>query len=144
RADHLGVAAMADEDDPAAALVMDLRLAMHLGDERAGGVDGEEIARARLLLHRLRDAVRGEDHRMRARRRLAELLDEHSALRLEGVDDEPVVHDLAARIGPRATGALSTGSGRSRSFQRASWESGGRESSWGRRPRRTARPEGAL
>ena len=33
---------MADQDDVAAALVMDLGLAMHLGDQRAGGVDGEE------------------------------------------------------------------------------------------------------
>ena len=44
-ADHFRVAGMADQHDLAAAPVMDLGLAMDLGDQRAGGVEGEEIAR---------------------------------------------------------------------------------------------------
>ena len=40
RADDLGMAGVADEDDVPAALEMGLRLAMHFGDQRAGRVDG--------------------------------------------------------------------------------------------------------
>ena len=43
-ADHLGVAGMADQHDLAAAAVMDLRLAVHLGHQRTGGVEGEQVA----------------------------------------------------------------------------------------------------
>ena len=43
-AHNFRVALMADEHDGAAPAVMQLRLAMHLGDERACGVDGDEVA----------------------------------------------------------------------------------------------------
>ena len=46
RADHLGMAGMADEQDVAAVLDQPLGLAVDLGDERAGGV---EIVEAALL-----------------------------------------------------------------------------------------------
>ena len=65
RADHFGVAGMADQDDLPSALEMNLRLAMDLGDERAGRVDGEQIARQRLFRHAFGDAMGGEDHRRR-------------------------------------------------------------------------------
>ncbi len=42
---------MADEHDVPAALVMHLRLAVDLGDQRTGGVDGEEAARGGRLRH---------------------------------------------------------------------------------------------
>ena len=45
-ADHFRMAGVADQHDLAAALVMDLRLAMHLGDQRTGGVEREQIALA--------------------------------------------------------------------------------------------------
>ena len=89
---------MADENDATAALEMRLRLTMHLGHQRASGVDGEKVARFRLLQHRLGDAMGGEDDRMRTRGRLAEVLDEDDALGLERVDDGSVVHDLVAHI----------------------------------------------
>ena len=62
-ADDLGMAGMADEDDVAAALVVDLRLAVHLGHQRAGGVDGEEVAGVGRRRHRFGDPVGREDHR---------------------------------------------------------------------------------
>ena len=92
---------MADEDDAPAAFMVKLRFAVDLGDERAGGVDGEELARRRLLGHRFRDAVGGEDHRMGAGRGFPEFLDEDDALGLERVDDEFVVHDLMPHIDRR-------------------------------------------
>ena len=42
--DHLGMAAVADQDHRAADAVVVLRLAMHLGDQGAGGVDVEHVA----------------------------------------------------------------------------------------------------
>ena len=38
---------MADQDDMAAPLVMDLRLAVNLGHQRTGGIDGEECGERR-------------------------------------------------------------------------------------------------
>ena len=97
-----GWPAMADQQHVAAALVMDLRLAVNLGDQRAGRVDGEQIARPRLFRHRLGDAVGGEDHRPVAGRRLGELLDEHDALGLQRIDDVLVVDDLVPHVHRRA------------------------------------------
>ena len=57
--------------DVAPALEMDLRLAMDFRHQRAGRVDREKPAAARLLGHRLGDAVGGEDHRRAAGGRLA-------------------------------------------------------------------------
>ena len=102
RADHFRVAGMADQQHVTAALVMDLRLAMDLGHQRAGRVDGEQVARLRLLRHRLGDAVGGEDHRPVAGRRFGEVLDEDDALGLERVDDMFVVDDLVPHIDRRA------------------------------------------
>ena len=44
RADDFGVAGMADQDDGAPAPVMEFGLAMDFGDQRTGGVDGEQVA----------------------------------------------------------------------------------------------------
>ncbi len=88
---------MADQDHRAARLVVALGLAMHLGDQRAGRVDIEEVAAASLGRHRLRHAVRGE-HNGPVVRHLVELVDEDRALGLEVLDDEPVVHDLMPHI----------------------------------------------
>jgi len=53
RADHFGMAGMADQNHLAAALEMNLRLAMDLGDERTGCVDREQAPRQRLRRHAL-------------------------------------------------------------------------------------------
>ena len=71
---------------------------MHLGDERAGGVDLEQLAKLRRLRHRFRHAMGGEDHRAVAIGDLVELVDEDGALGLEVVDHEFIVHDLMAHI----------------------------------------------
>ena len=57
---------MADQHDLAAAAVMDLRLAMHLGDQRTGGVEREQLRRAGLRRHR--SAARRGRRRSPARR----------------------------------------------------------------------------
>ena len=76
---------------------MPLGLAMDLGDQRAGGVDIEQVAAAGLGRHRLRHAVGGEHHRPVVGH-LVELVDEDRALGLEALDDIAVVHDLVADI----------------------------------------------
>ncbi len=100
-AGHLGVPGVADEHDLAAALEVDLRLAVDLGHQRAGGVEVEEVALPRFLRHRLADAVGGEDHRLRGRRNFRQRLDEDGALRLQAIDDVAVVHDLVAHVDRR-------------------------------------------
>ena len=45
-ADHLRMAGMADQHDLAALAEVELGLAVHLGDQRAGGVEMEEVAAA--------------------------------------------------------------------------------------------------
>lgn len=94
---------MADEHDLAASLVVDGGLAMHLGDQRAGGVDGEELPPRRILRHGFRHAMGGEDHRRGAAgRHLVQFLDEDRALRLQPLDDVFVVYDLVPHIDRRA------------------------------------------
>ncbi len=92
---------MADEHDLAALAMMNLGFAVHLGDQRAGGVELEQIAGARRFRHRLGDAVRGEDDGLAGIRDLVELLDEDRAFRLELFDDVAVVDDLVADIDRR-------------------------------------------
>ncbi len=101
RAFDLGVAGMADQDQLAALADIALALVVHLGDQRAGGVEHRQAARAGLLLDALGDAVRGE-HRHGIRRYLRELLDEHCALGLQVLDDVLVVHDLVTHVDRRA------------------------------------------
>ena len=88
---------MADQDHGAARGVMTLGLAMDLGDQRAGGVDIEQVAAARLGRHGFRHAVRREHHRPVVRH-LVELVDEDRALGLEVLDDIAIVHDLVTDI----------------------------------------------
>jgi len=74
---------------------------MHLGDQRAGGVEDVEAALGRLAAHRLADAV-GAEHQGRAGRHLGQVFDEDRALGLQVIDDIGVVHDLVAHIDGRA------------------------------------------
>ena len=101
RAFDFRMAGMADQDQLAALADIALALVVHLGDQRAGGVEHRQAARAGLLLDALGDAVRGE-HRHGVRRHFGQLLDEHRALGLEILDDVLVVHDLVAHIDRRA------------------------------------------
>ena len=91
---------MADEDDVAAEPAMAQRLLVHLGDQRAGGVQIEEVQPPGVRRHRFGDAVGGEDDRLAAVfvRYLVEILDEDRALGLEPLDDIAVVDDLVADI----------------------------------------------
>ncbi len=98
RSHNFRVAGMADQHDLAATLVVDLGLAVNLGDQRTGGVEGEEIALLRLGRNRLRHPVSGEDHGGAGFGDLVELLDEYRSLGLEALDHVAVVHDLVAHI----------------------------------------------
>lgn len=78
-ADDFRVPGMADEDDVAAHLDQPLGLAMHLGDERAGGVEIFEAPAFGIGGYRLGHAVRGE-HDMRILGHLVQFLDEDRPL----------------------------------------------------------------
>jgi hypothetical protein len=99
-ADHLFVPVVADQQDVEVDGGEPLRLVVHLGDQRAGGVDRLQLARGRLLVHHRGDAVRGEDHRL-ALGDLVGLVDEDRTAGLQGLDDVLVVHDLLAHVDRR-------------------------------------------
>ena len=95
------VALVADQQDVVVLGGEAPRLVVHLGDQRAGGVDRLQAARRGLLVHDRRDAVRGEDHGGTLGH-LVELLDEDRAARLQPGDHVLVVHDLLAHVDRRA------------------------------------------
>lgn len=73
---------MADQHDVASHAMMAHRLLVHLRDERAGGVEIEEIALVRIGRNGFGHAMGGEDHGLLAvlGRDLVELLDENRPL----------------------------------------------------------------
>ncbi len=79
-------------------------LLVHLGDQRAGRVEIEQIARIGIRWHRFRHAMRGKDDRPVTvlRRDLRQFLDEDRALRLQPFDDIAIVDDLVTDIDRRA------------------------------------------
>ncbi len=91
---------MADEEDVPSGLDQPFGAPVHLGHERAGRVDKGEAAVPCLGRHRLRHAVRGEDHRPVVRH-FAELVDEDRTHLLEAVDDESVVDDFVPHVDRR-------------------------------------------
>ncbi len=97
----LGVTAVADHHDLGAFLELLGDFHVHLGDQRAGGVEHLEAATLGIRAHRLGDPVRAEHHGS-AGRNLGELLDEHRALGAQGLDHGRVVHDLVAHVDRRA------------------------------------------
>ena len=101
RADDLRVALMPDQQCMQSVACMALRLGMHLGDQRAGGVDIRHLPPRRLRRHHLRHAMRGEHHRA-VIRALGQLLDKDRAHRLKPLHHMRIVHDLVAHIDRRA------------------------------------------
>src|SRR6185369_190909 len=97
----LGVSLVADHDELIALARQLGHLHVDLAHQRAGRIEDREASFRRLLAHRLRHAVGAEDER-RARRHLAEVLDEDRAFVLEVVDDVGVVDDLVADVDRRA------------------------------------------
>ena len=91
---------MADQNKPAPLRDVALALIVHLGDQRAGGVEHRQLALRRFLLDALGDAMGAEDGD-RVRWNLGKVLDEMRALGLEALDDVLVVHDLVAHIDRR-------------------------------------------
>jgi hypothetical protein len=77
------------------------RLVVHLGDQRAGGVDRAQPPLFRGAAHLGSDAVRGEDHD-RAGRHLVHLRDEDRTALFQRADHVRVVHDLPADVDRRA------------------------------------------
>ena len=106
RANHLGMAGMADQHDMAAEALVAHRLLVHLGDQRAGRVEIEEFARLRIGRHGFGHAMGGEDDGLLAVlvRNLVELFNEDRALGFEAFHDIAVVHDLVAHIDRGAIG----------------------------------------
>ena len=90
-----------DEQDVEVLAGEPLGLLVHLGDQRAGGVDRAQLPVAGLGPDRGRDAVRGE-HQQGTLGHLGRVVDEDRAALLERLHDVPVVHDLLADVDRRA------------------------------------------
>ena len=88
---------VADQQDPLVLLGEAHGLAVHLGHQRARGVDGAQVALGGLLDDGRGHAVRGE-HGQGALGHLVQLVDEHHAALGQGVHDVPVVDDLLAHV----------------------------------------------
>ena len=99
-ADDLRVAGVADKQDVPALLDKPLGLAVDLGHERAGGVHIGQAAVLRFGRHRLRNAMRRENHRPVVGN-LVQLVDKDGAEALEPLDDKAVVDDLVPYIDRR-------------------------------------------
>ncbi len=100
RAFHLRVAGMADQHDLTPLGGVAPALVMHLGDQRAGGVDHRQAALGGQLLDTLGHAM-GAEHGHRAGRHLVQLVDEHRAAGAQILDHMPVMHDLVTDIDRR-------------------------------------------
>ena len=96
-ADDFLVALVADQQDVVVVAGEAPGLVVHLGDQRTGRVDGLQVARGGVRVHRRRDPMRGEDHDG-SLGNLVGLLDEHRTRRGQRVDHVPVVHDLVAHV----------------------------------------------
>ncbi len=101
RALDLGVALVADHHDVDAVLAHLRDFDVDLGDQRAGRVVDAQPAHVGFVAHRLRHAVRAEDHGV-AGRHFLEFLDEDRALLLQILDHVLVVHDLVTHVDRRA------------------------------------------
>ena len=95
------MALVADEQDVVVARGEALGLVVHLGDQRAGGVDRLQGPPGGLLVHGRGHAVGREDDD-RPLGDLLGLLDEDRAAILQGLHDVGVVHDLLADVDGRA------------------------------------------
>ena len=104
RADHFRMSGMADQHHMAAELLVAHGLLVHLGDQRACGVEVEQITLGGIGRHRFRHAMGGKDNRLLAvlRRDFVEFLDKDRAFGLKSFDDIAIVNDLVADIDRRA------------------------------------------
>ena len=84
-----------------ALLVMRSRLNMHLGDQRAGGIEVEHVAGLGGCRHRLRHPVCRKDHGGIGFGDLVQLLHKNGAFGLQGLHHVTVVDDLVAHIDGR-------------------------------------------
>ena len=100
-ADDLFVALVTDQQDVVVVAGEALGLVVHLGHQRAGGVDDLQLALRGRGVHRRCDAMRGEHHD-RALGYLVGLVDEDRAGVGQRLDHVPVVHDLVADVHRRA------------------------------------------
>ena len=109
RALRLVVAGVADQDHLKAAVREAVHLAVHLGDERAGGVDDLQPAAFGFDADSAADSVCGEDHD-RPVGNLVELVHEDRAFGFEVLDHVAVVDDLAADVDGRSVAPLTPAS----------------------------------
>ena len=89
---------MPDEQDFAAAPVVDFSLAMNLRHKRTGRVERDQIASRRLFRNGAGNSVRRENHRHVVIGNFTQLLDENRTFLAQTVDDIFVVHDLVSHI----------------------------------------------
>ena len=93
---------MADQEDFVSLAELALRLDMDFRDERAGGVENEQIPGPRRGRHRLRHAMRREHNWGAGIRDFVQFFDEDGALGFEALHHIAVMDDFMAHIDGRA------------------------------------------
>ena len=101
-ADHLGMAGMADQQHRAARVVMALGLAMHLGDQRAGGVDDRAACGGAASAGTALGTPCAENTTGRSSGTSSSSSTKTAPLASQALDDVAVVDDLVADIDRRA------------------------------------------
>ena len=89
---------MADQHDLQPNCLVRPRLGMHLGDQRASGIEDEQVAILGSSRHRLRHPMCRKDHGCTGFWDLVQLLHKYGAFRLERFDHVAIVHDLVADV----------------------------------------------
>src|SRR5258705_1675938 len=89
---------MADQDDLEPAIEVNVGLLVHLGHERARGVDVKKVTCLGSCRNRFRHAVCREDHRCPCFRYLVQIFHKNGTFGPERVYNESVVHDLMAHV----------------------------------------------
>ena len=98
RADHFRVTAVTDQHDFAPATMMQLRLAVDFGDQRAGGVQDQKSTVLGILQYRFGHTVGRQHHGGIAGSHGVEILDEDRAPSLETFDHVLVVDNLVTHV----------------------------------------------
>jgi hypothetical protein len=92
---------VADQHDVATGFAVSGHFHVHLGHQRAGGVEDRQATLRALAPHGLGHAVRGEHHGGVVGH-LGQFVDEYGPGPGQAIDHEAVVHDFVAHVNRRA------------------------------------------
>src|SRR5262245_3977306 len=100
RADHFGMAGMADQNEIISLRIVAVDLVMDFDDQRTGGIDHMQPPTICFVPHRFGNPMSTEDHD-RSFRHFSQLLHKYGALGAEGVYDMSAMDDFMSNVDRR-------------------------------------------